>query len=103
MKPEQEKDDTSSHILVTSSSLLGLCFIVITSLKALDLGDKTIVDELTGIAIILFMTSSILSFLSLRGRVAKNYRYEIIADYIFLFGMLLIFATAMLLVFSIIR
>jgi hypothetical protein len=68
-----EKNDTSSHILNTSSNLLGLCFIVLTSLKFLDLSTRTIIDELTFGAILLFMTSSVLSFLSMR-----SVKYEVL-------------------------
>jgi hypothetical protein len=60
------KENKSPHILNTSSNLLGLCFIVLTSLKVRGLTDGSIIDELTAAAIMLFITSSVLSFLSLR-------------------------------------
>lgn len=61
-----ENHNTSSHILNTSSNLIGICFIVLTSLKVLKLHTDTLIDEFTTAAIILFMCSSILSFLSIR-------------------------------------
>ena len=103
MKTNQEKDNSSSHILVTSSNMLGLCFIVITTLAALKLNNTTLIDEFTGVAILLFFTSCVLSFLSVRGKVSKNKRYEMIADYIFLSGILTIFITVILLVTDLIQ
>jgi hypothetical protein len=103
VKSNQETDNTSSHILVTSSNMLGLCFIIITSLNAFDLANKTMVDELTGISILLFMISCVLSFFSMRGKVSKSARFESVADYVFMLGMLFIFTTAILLVFTVIK
>ena len=36
--------DKSPHILNASSNLLGLCFVVLTSLKLLNIAGKTIID-----------------------------------------------------------
>lgn len=97
------RNDNSPHILNTSANLLGLCFIVLTSLKVLKLSDTTIIDELTTFAIILFMTSCILSFLSMRSLKAKSAHYEKIADFVFLAGLILLFGTTILITFSIIK
>jgi len=59
--------DKSPHILNAASNLLGICFIVLTSLKLLDKSDKTVIDDVTIIAIVFFMASCIFSFLSIRG------------------------------------
>lgn len=93
--------DKSPHILNASSNLLGICFIVLTSLKLLKLSEKTIVDEVTTGAIILFMSSCVLSFLSIRGNI-KGERYELIADYLFLGGIFMLFLTALLFSFDVI-
>jgi len=95
-------NDKSPHILNTSANLLGLCFIVLTSLKALNLNEATFIDELTALAIILFMGSSVLSFLSMRSSRMRNSRYEKTADVLFLSGLLFLFVTAMLLVFNVV-
>ncbi len=95
-----ERNDKSPHILNTSSNLLGLCFIVLTSIKILNLKEVTIIDELTAIAIIMFMVSSVLSFLSMRSGKAPGIVYEKIADIIFLSGLLFLFVTAMLITFN---
>lgn len=95
-------NDKSPHILNASSNLLGLCFVVLTSLKLLNAGHKTILDELTLAAIILFMSSCLLSFLSIRGTI-KSRRYELIADYLFIAGIGVLFVTTLLFSVNIIR
>ena len=63
----ENNNDKSPHVLNASSNLLGLCFVVLTSLKLLNISGKPIIDELTTVAIFLFMSSCILSFLSIKG------------------------------------
>lgn len=92
---------TSPHILNASSNLLGICFIVLTSLKLFKLQEKTLVDEFTIIAMFLFMSATILSFLSLRS--SKNIyraRLENIADFCFLIGLIALFGTTLLITFN---
>lgn len=98
----KQQSDKSPHILNASSNLLGICFIVLTSLKLLDKSDKTIIDEVTIVAIIFFMASCILSFLSIRGMKSSD-RLEKIADVIFLGGLFLLFVTTLLFSLNIIR
>jgi len=58
MKKVMPNDNGKSpHILNASSNLLGLCFVVLTSLKLLNISHKTTIDEITTLAIILFMGS----------------------------------------------
>ena len=54
------------HILNTSATLLGLCFVVLTSLKGSKFNEVSVIDEFTAFAILMFLTSSILSYLSMR-------------------------------------
>ena len=100
MKQQNEK---SPHILNASSNLLGICFIVLTSLKFLDKSEKTIIDEITIIAIILFMASCIFSFLSIRGVTRKSVFFEQVADIIFLGGLFLLFVTTILFSLNVIK
>ena len=99
----EPKNDNSQHILTTSSNLLGFCFIVLTSLKVLKLQETTVIDEITAVAILFFMTSSIMSFMSMRSTKKFGIRYEYIADIIFLSGLLLLFVTTMLITFNIVK
>ena len=92
----------SSHILSASSNLLGICFILLTSLKLFNITSKTIIDEITLVAIVLFMSSCVLSFLSIRSKTNRSEKYEKIADLIFLGGLFLLFITTVLFTFDVI-
>ena len=95
--------NTSPHILNTASNLLGICFIVLTSLKFLKLGGETLVDEFTSGAMVLFMTSCILSFLSIKSKGKFGQLYESIAEVLFLTGLFCLFITTMLITLNIIK
>jgi hypothetical protein len=99
----EDNKNTSPHILNTSSNLLGICFIVLTSLKLLKMQGETLVDEFTAGAMILFMVSCILSFLSIKGKGKSGDRYENIADILFLIGLICLFATTMLITFNVMK
>jgi uncharacterized protein with PQ loop repeat len=70
--PEPGKTDTtngqvgqrSAHIMNVSSSMIGICLVIITSLRVFGQAEKTIVDQITAIAALFFMVSCMLSFLS---------------------------------------
>ena len=99
MEKDNQKNNRAPHILNASSNLLGLCFVVLTSLKILKFSNTTLIDELTIVATILFMTSCCLSFLSIRGNTT---RYENTADITFLLGLVILFITTLLFSFNII-
>lgn len=93
----------STHILSTSSNLLGFCLLVLTSLKISRFHESTVIDEFTGAAAILLMTASVLSFLSLRAKKEKQSEYfEKVADVIFLIALLIIFTITILVAFFIV-
>lgn len=90
------------HIFTASSTLLGLCFIVLTSMKVSNAEEASLVDEFTAIAILMFMISSILSYLSIR--INRNTRkIERTADVAFLAGPGFLFLTTMLIAFNVIH
>ncbi|UOE51716.1 hypothetical protein MTO98_11570 [Mucilaginibacter sp. SMC90] len=95
------RNDKSPHILNAASNLLGLCFVVLTSLKFLNLSQRTYIDEIVTVALVFFMLSCILSFLSIRGTIKPGGRSEAVADYLFLGGMIVLFVTAILIIFNI--
>lgn len=97
------ENDKSPHILNASSNLLGLCFITLTSIKVLNLKAATFLDEIATLAIIMFMVSSMLSFLSIRNKKLPNEKLEKIADIFFVGGLLLLFISAMFISFNIIK
>ncbi|MBS1510933.1 MAG: hypothetical protein JST86_08840 [Bacteroidetes bacterium] len=98
-----EREHKSPHILNASSNLLGICFVVLTSLRVLNISQKSLIDEFTTAAIILFMASCILSFLSIRGSIKNESRLEKFADYFFLTGISLLFITTILFSLNIIH
>jgi len=95
-------ENRSPHILSTSANLLGICFIVLTSLKKLNLADSSIIDEFAVAAVIFFMTSCILSFISMRKDDAVSQRLEKSADFIFLSGLVVLFIATILIAFNLI-
>ncbi len=98
-----KKNNNSSHILNTSANLLGLCFVVLTSLKVQNVSENTLIDELTVMAILIFMASCILSFLSIRSKTHRAEHYEIIADKVFISGLLMLSVIALFITFNIIK
>ncbi|HNF03251.1 MAG TPA: hypothetical protein PLA61_14780 [Ferruginibacter sp.] len=95
---------SSSHILNAASNLLGICFIVLTSLKLLNQSQKTVIDEITITAIVSFMTSCILSFLAIKtADQTRSERLENMAEIIFFTGLCILFATTLLFSFNAIR
>ncbi|GMR04847.1 MAG: hypothetical protein BMS9Abin23_0761 [Thermodesulfobacteriota bacterium] len=99
--PENNQENVSQHILPTSSTLLGFCFILIGSIKALGLAHKTILDDITAIGIIVFLFASLFSYASIRNK-KKAVFYEKIADTIFMLGLALLSVISFLLVFDLI-
>ena len=97
-----EQNNKSPHILNTSATLMGLCFVVLTSFSINNMAEKSIIDELTAMAIFMFMASCVLSFLSMRSIKKSGIRFEHIADLIFLAGLFFLFITTSLIVFNII-
>lgn len=91
------------HILNTSATLLGLCFVVLTSLKVNNFNEESIIDELTSFAIIMFLASCLLSYLSIRSTNASVEKFEKIADIVFLSGLFLLFVITVLITFNFIK
>jgi hypothetical protein len=98
-----KRKEKASHILNTSATLLGICFIVLTSIHLNNSKETTIIDELIAVSIVMFMTSSILSFLSMRTTKNTNFRFEKTADLIFLIGLFSLFIITMLITLNIIK
>ncbi|TBO39570.1 hypothetical protein [Pedobacter kyonggii] len=96
-------ENRSPHILSTSANLLGICFIVLTSLKKLALTDGSIIDEFAVAAVMFFMTSCILSFISMRRQKTASQRLEKVADFVFLSGLLVLFIATILIAFNLIK
>lgn len=98
----KKSNERSPHVLNASSNLLGLCFVVLTSLKLLKLSDLTLIDEITVATTLLFMTSCILSFMAIRGSFRRGPLWEYLADILFLCGLGTLVVTTLLFSFNII-
>ncbi len=91
----------SHHILPTAANLLGLCFVILSVIKRMRLGEQTIIDKLVGVAIVIFLVASIFSYASIRA--LKNADLlEKIADIVFLSGLGLMTVMALIIVFEIV-
>ena len=77
-------NDKSPHILNASSNLLGICFIVLTSLKLMDKSEKTVIDEVTIVAIVFLWPVAYCRFyLCGKGGAANNWnRWLIIFSWV---------------------
>ena len=96
-------NNSSQHILNTSSNLLGFCLVVLTSLKVTKINETTYIDELTGITCVVLVTCSFLSFLSLRSSNQKRIdRFERVADNFFIVGLVFVFLITFMIAFSVI-
>lgn len=98
-KPHRSK--VSDHILQTSSNLLGLCFVILSLIKINNIGSSTFLDELLTFPILLFFSSAILSYLSLR-RNEQPEVYEIWADRIFITGLFAIAIISLIFIYQIV-
>ena len=100
---KEEKENKSPHILNTSANLMGFCFIVLTSVKISKLNESSFINEGAALAIILFMSSCLLSFLAMRNANLNSKKLELSADMLFLLGLVVLFITTMLIAFNIIK
>ncbi len=98
-----KRKEKASHILNTSATLLGICFIVLTSIHLNNTKETTIIDQLIAVSIVMFMTSSILSFLAIRDVKKGHGSLEKTADVIFLTGLFSLFIITMLITLNIIK
>src|SRR5664279_3427976 len=96
-------NNKSEHILNTSSNLLGFCLVVLTSLKISQYNKISMIDEFTGVATILLISSCLFSFLSIRAKKeSTGARYEHLAENIFIIALLFVFSISFMVAFSII-
>lgn len=91
---KQRKEALSYHILLTASTMIGVCLTVITIFKVTDFHLKTYADELLGIDTLLFISSCFLSYISIRQ--GNNKKIELVADNLFLAAMSILVFIGML-------
>jgi hypothetical protein len=101
MSEFKHKNGIAQHILPTSSNLLGLCFVLLTFIRLLNMSSLTIIDDILGIVVIFFLISSIFSYISIR-TIEHTETYEKIADVIFLIGITSLAIVSVVIVFELI-
>jgi hypothetical protein len=101
MPENKDSGNIAKHIFPTASNLLGLCFVLLSFIKVSKMSGETIIDEILGIEIILFLASSIFSYASMRSR-RQTDKYEKIADIIFLIALGCLALISMVIVFELI-
>jgi len=95
----QEK--LARHILPTSSTMLGVCMTVISIIKLLHLGRPgTMIDKLLAIDSLIFLSSAMLSYVSMRKPILEH--LERWADATFMVGLLGMGVCAVLLAFELV-
>lgn len=94
-------NNTAQHILSTAANLLGFCLFIITSLHFANKTENSLIDEFTSMIALLLTISSVFSFISIRTKdQVKEYKYEQIADYIFLISLIGIMGIILFIVIS---
>ena len=84
---ESAKRDSQAHILNAASNLLWICFVLITGLKVAGVSHGTYLDEIVIFAAVLFVSSCLLSYASIRTE-KRTGRLERLADICFLVGLI---------------
>jgi hypothetical protein len=90
----------SPSVLNTSSNLLGLCFVILSYIKASGRADLTHIDECSAAPILCFFGSSVFAYLQIRSEPSRSVRYERIADWFFISGLLTLTLISMALIFQ---
>jgi len=78
--------DHHPYILNAACNLLGICFIIIGSLKLADLNSRSYGDETAWVAASLFFISIVTSYLAVRNKNEKEWQL-LVADYAFIVGL----------------
>ena len=96
-------NNLSGHILSTSGPMLGVCMTVISIVKLTQTnrGIAYWVDDLLALDALIFLASSIFSYLSIRSNSKKVY-FEDIADKFFMLALLCMGAAVLLLTYEIV-
>lgn len=96
----QKTRDVSRHILPVSSTMVGVCMTVISVMQLNPKNSmSTWVDGLLAINSLIFLISTILSYGSLRTE-ADTTKLEMIADFLFIFGMVMMVLISFLVAFE---
>jgi hypothetical protein len=96
--------DKNAHILNASSNLLGFCFFVLVSIKALrGVIAFEVLDEIVALSILFFSISCFLSFLSIRSVSLRSAQFEKYAEYLFIGGLCMVVLISLILLFDFVQ
>jgi uncharacterized membrane protein SirB2 len=87
------------HILNAASNLLGIALVIIAGLNVAHIAHHTLADEVAWLSAICLSLSCLLSYIALRAEPRRT-RFEDCADYIFLTGLVCLFASVVVLALS---
>lgn len=90
--------DISQHILPTSATMVGVCITLIGIVRLVEIHAEiaTIADTTAAGAAVIFLFSTLLSYMSLRGE-GSSAKIERVADLLFLVGLVLLVACGIML------
>ena len=97
-RPEEVNREIAHHILTGSTTMIGVCITVITLFRVMHTNLESYADELLAYDNIIFITAALFAYSSIRKE--NNRRLERIADLTFLFGMLLMLAAGIMIIYS---
>lgn len=96
----ERTEGVSRHILPTSATMLGVCVTVLSIGKLAPPGTlHWLFDKLLGLGSLAFLTSAVLSFVSIRSRTPWG-RLEALAELTFLAAFMLLGSVSLVIVFA---
>lgn len=97
-----DKKEATQQIIGASTTLLGICVVIISAIRVSGTESRTVIDDTSAVCLILFLTSFMFAYFSLRSDNPRIGLYRDIADYSFLVGILLFSMSAVFLTLNII-
>lgn len=95
----KERRQIDHHIFNGSIALIAVCITVISLFRVTKTGNETFADDTVGVATLIFMASSFLSYMSLRKN--NHYRLESAADICFFIGLIIMLFALIIILFNI--
>lgn len=104
-KDPRIRSPLSHHILPTSSTMIGICMTLVGLVKVTEIqAGRSHVDEYAALAAVIFLISSVASYLSLRyeEKAALSRKLEVFADLCFMIGLVAIVLIGILFAYAVI-
>ncbi|MFO1436317.1 MAG: hypothetical protein U1F34_08220 [Gammaproteobacteria bacterium] len=98
---ESQNGVLSKHILPTSATMVGVCMTAVGLAKLWETHQPTHIDEVMAFDGLLFLTSAVSSYLSIRYNNRMSLTLEKVADRIFMIGLCVMVITSFAFAYSI--